>query len=210
MEKNKKFDAEKIASELWEEVVAKDDKLTTDSAKRIHINAFFRKKKLTQSQSEAVIAAMSNLISIEKDFTSMPYVLEMYDLWTNKQFHYFFKDKNATIGHLNMSDMDLSRYFNEKKIPLWQRDVISENFMVYMQLKSRENRSKVIIPLLVCYGGTLVLALFTPMILQRFGFLAPDAGWGIKVLNTIGSFFFLFLIARRVNSFWLDKVLLGK
>jgi hypothetical protein len=42
------------------------------------------------------------------------------------------------------------------------------------------------------------------------GILAPDAGWGIKTINVLGGLFFLFLIARRVNSFWLDKVLLDK
>jgi hypothetical protein len=210
MENNKKFDAERIADELWADMESKSDNLRTDAAKTKHLTDFFRKNRLTKQQAEQVVDNLQKQLATDKEFDVFPHVLELYDLWIHKKFHYFFEDKDTTIGYLTTSNLDLTRYFNEKKTPMWQRDQIIMNFLEYMHVKSRENRKKVFVPLLVCYGGALILALFTPMILQRLGVLAPDAGWGIKILNTLGSFFFLFLIARRVNSFWLDKVLLGK
>jgi hypothetical protein len=210
MEKNKKFDAEKLADELWADMEAKSESLRSDAAKMKLLKAFFKKYQLDKPQAEEVMASLQRHLATDLGFDVSPLILELYDLWTHKQFHYFFKDKDTTIKRLNTSDIDMTRFFNERKIPMWQREQIIIEFFMYMQDKSRENRQKVFIPLLVCYGGALLLALFTPMILQRLGFLAPDAGWVIKILNTIGSFIFLFLIARRVNSFWLDKVLLGK
>lgn len=210
MENNKKFDAAKMAEELWAELDANFDNLRTDAAKRTHTNAFFRKKKLTQGQVQAVVAELQKQLGANREFDSLPQVMELYELWTRKQFQYFFKNPSANVLQLNAKEFDLSRYFDEKKTPIWQRDKIVEHFHAYMIVKSSENRKKVLVPLLVCYGSALILAFLTPMILQRLGLLAPDARWGIKAINVLGSFFFLFLIARRVNSFWLDKVLLGK
>jgi hypothetical protein len=210
MENNKKFDAQKLADELWVEIQAQSDRLKTDTAKRNHTNNFFKKHQLNQKQIQQVIANMSMQLDAEKEFNSLPIVLELYDLWTKKQFHYFFKEDTPNLMGLNANNFDFTRYFDEKKIPMWQRDPIIEHFSFYMSAKARENRSKILIPLVVCYGTALILAFFTPTIMQRFGVLAPEAGWGIKTINVIGSFIFFFLIARRVNSLWLDKVLLGK
>lgn len=210
MKNNEKFDAEKLAEQLWSDVMSKSDTLTTDAAKRAHTDAFFRKHQLSKTQVQAVIACMSNQGKAKKDFVPLPYVLELYDLWTHKQFHYFFKDEKTKLLSMNADSFDLSRYFNEKKIPIWQRDTIVEHFHFYMNAKARENRSKIIVPLVVCFGGAIVLAFMTPMILRHLGWLSPDAGWGIKTVNVIGAFIFLFLIAKRVNNFWLNKILVEK
>jgi hypothetical protein len=210
MKDNKKFDAEKMAEELWADLDAHADNLRTDAKKQAHTNAFFQKKKLTYSQAQAVIRALQRQLSANTEFNSLPQVMELYDLWTHKQFHYFFKDSQSNMMQISTRDFDLSRYFDEKRIPLWQRDKILEDFHAYMVVKSAENRKKVFIPLIVCYGSALILAFLMPMIFQRLGILKPDAGFFLKTINVLGSFIFLFLIARRVSSFWLDKVLLGK
>lgn len=210
MENKEKFDAPKLADELWVEIQAQSDKLKTDAAKRNYTNNFFKKHQLSQKQIQQVIANMSLQLEAEKTFNSLPIVLDLYDLWTKKQFHYFFKEEDPNLIGLDADTFDFNRYFDEKKIPMWQRDPIIEHFSFYMSEKARENRTKILIPLVVCYGTALILAFFTPTIMQRFGVLAPEAGWGIKTVNSIGSFIFLFLIARRVNNFWLDKMLLGK
>jgi hypothetical protein len=210
MENNKKFDAAKMAEELWADLDANADNLRTDVTKRAHTNAFFKKKQLTQVQAQAVITELQKQLGANREFSSLPQVQELYELWTRKQFHYFFKDPKTNLMQVTTQNFDLSRYFDEKKTPIWQRDKIVEHFHAYMIVKSSENRKKVLVPLLVCYGGALILAFLAPMIMQRLGFLNPDASWMLKTINVFGSFFFLFLIARRVNSFWLDKVLLDK
>jgi hypothetical protein len=210
MENNTKFDAQKMAEELWADLEANADNLRTDATKRAHTNAFFRQKQVTKVQAQAVITELTKQLEANKEFSSLPQVMELYDFWTRKQFQYFFKDPDVHTLQLNTKALDLTRYFEEKKIPIWQRDQIVEHFHAYMIVKSSENRKKVLVPLLVCYGSALILSFLTPMIMQRLGILAPDAGWGIKTINVLGGLFFLFLIARRVNSFWLDKVLLDK
>jgi hypothetical protein len=210
MENRKKINAEKLAEQLWSSAMSKPENLMTDAAKEAHIRAFFKKHQLSPSQQKAVLDALTQTIEAEENFKPSPNILELYDLWTHKQFHYFFKNTDTQSLSMTPNDFDFSRYFDEKKIPIWQRDKIIEGFQLYMNAKARENRKKIIVPLLVCFGGALVLAFLTPMILQKLGWLSPDAGWGVKTVNVIGSFIFLFLIAKRVNNFWLNKVLLGK
>jgi hypothetical protein len=214
MGKNIKFDAEQYAQELWAEVEKMGyDKLATEEAKSTHMKGFFKRKNFSPYQVKAVIDALK--VQFEQEdarFDPMPTVLELYDLWSNRQFHYFYKDgqMSPSTAITTSSTMDLSPYFNEKRTPLWQRDMIVENFHAYMNYKAGENRKKILLPLLVCYGGAILLAFFTPSLLQRLGLIAYDAGWGTKLVNGFVSFILYFLIARKVNSFWLDKVLLGK
>lgn len=207
MRENLNFDAAQYAQELWAEVEAVGyEKLATEEAKSNHMREFFKRKNLSPPQMKAVVSALQNQFAKEDTrFDPMPTVIELYDLWSNRQFHYFFND-----GKNGSTNIDLTTYFNEKKIPLWQRDTIVENFHAYMNYKAGENRKKMVLPLLVCYGSAILLAFLTPALLQRYGIIAADAGWGIKIINGFVSFILFFLIARKVNSFWLDKVLLDK
>jgi hypothetical protein len=207
MGENIKFDAAQYAQELWAEVEKVGyDNLATEEAKSNHMKAFFKRKKLSPYQIKAVIAALQTQFDQEDArFDPMPTVFELYNLWSNRQFHYFYKNEKD-----GSKKMDLSPYFNEKRTPLWQRDMIVENFHAYMNYKAGENRKKVLLPLVVCYGGAILLAFLTPILLQRLGVIALDAGWGVKIVNGFMSFILYFLIARKVNSFWLDKVLMNK
>ncbi len=207
MRSNLKFEAEEYAKELWAEIEKiGSTQLATDEAKTAHIKIFFKRKDLSPPQRQAVMNVLQSLFSkYNSPFDPMPNVLELYHLWSNRQFQYFFKQRNEGSNR-----MDLTVYFNEKRIPLWQQDTIIENFQAYMNYKAGENRKKMLLPLLVCYGGALLLTFLTPNLLQQWGIIAPDAGWGVKIINGLGSFFLYFLIAKRVSSFWLDKVLLNK
>jgi hypothetical protein len=207
MGKNIQFDATQYAQELWAEVEKIGyNQLATEEAKSKHMRDFFKRKNLSPYQIKAVIAALQTQFEQEDArFDPMPTVFELYNLWSNRQFHYFYNNEKG-----DSKNMDLSPYFNEKRTPLWQRDIIVENFHAYMNYKAGENRKKIFLPLLVCYGGAIVLAFLTPYIMQKLGIMAHDSGWGVKIINGFLSFVLYFLIARKVNSFWLDKVLLKK
>ena len=97
MENNKKFDAAKMAEELWADLEANADNLRTDATKRAHTNTFFKKKLLTHIQVQAVVAELQKQLGANKAFDSLPQVIELYELWTRKQFQYFFKKPSANV-----------------------------------------------------------------------------------------------------------------
>ena len=157
---------------------------------------------LNSQQKMTVAQEFIKRIDATRDFNPEPYAQELSNVWSKPDF-----DKYKKTGKDGKVKYDFDQFFEQYNFTKEQEAMVLASFHEIQKDKARIVRRTLIPAFIVALVFVIVLPFYIPNLLQRIGWLASEAGWGIKIIIGIISLIPLFYIAKYLFTTYASNVL---